>query len=125
MSRRIPLVLSASLLALGLVAPGAGAVSSYCGESGDVCTSVPKRKGVQRLVLGTFSFQGKVKICVTPPKGSRTCKSFTLRTTTAGIYEVDVRWSQYFPNRGSGTYRTTFTPSVTGTRYGPALTFRR
>jgi len=123
MSRVFATVLAAALLAA--VPSSASAVSSWCSETGDACTAVFKRKGVQRLSLRTFSFTGKVKICVTPPTGARTCKSFTLRETNNGINAVDVRWSQHFPNRGAGTYRTTFTPAIIGAKYGPTLTFRR
>ena len=114
-----------AVAALLVAAPSAAAATSWCSPTGDACTSVPKRKGVQRLVLQTFSFTGTVRICVTPPTGSRVCKSFKLRTTEGGIHSVDVRWSAHFPNRGAGAYRVTFTPSATGSKYGPTLTFRR
>lgn len=123
-----PLLASAVITALVLLAAAApaSARSSWCSPSGDACTSVPKRDGVQRLRLGTFSFRGKVKVCVTPPRGSVRCRSFSLREGRRGIYEVDVRWSASFPDRGAGTYRVTFRPDATGGRkYGPTLSFRR
>jgi hypothetical protein len=119
---RAALLLGLAALAIG--APAASAAATWCSESGDSCTSVPNRKGVQRLVLQTFSFGGKVRICVTPPTGTRTCKAFTLRDRS-GLNTVDVRWSSHFPNRGAGSYRVTFTPDATGAKYGPTLTFRR
>jgi hypothetical protein len=104
-----------------LVAPAA-AKETYCSPSGDYCTSVTKLKGVRYLRLGTFSFTGRVKICVRDPTAARACHAFRLRGSK-GIYQVKLIWKRHYPNRGAGTYRVTFFYGAT--RLGPALTFRQ
>lgn len=116
------------LIASGGAAPApAAAASSYCSPTGDYCYSAGVRKGAVRLVLGTFSFRGRVRVCVTPPDGDTPdCRAFRLGKTKNGIYEVDVKWSAHFPRRGPGTYRVTFAPATTGgAKLGPGATFRR
>ena len=103
------------------VAPAA-AKESYCSPTGDYCTSVAKRQGVRYLRLGTFSFTGRVRICVRDPSAARVCHSFRLRRS-GPLYEVKLIWKRHYPNRGAGTYRVTFFYGTT--RLGPVLAFRR
>jgi hypothetical protein len=111
----------------GAAAAPAATASGYCSPTGDYCYSARVRNGAVRLVLGTFSFRGRVRVCVTPPGGGTPdCKAFRLGGTGNGIYEVDVKWSAHFPRRGPGTYRVTFAPAATGgAKLGPGATFRR
>jgi hypothetical protein len=110
-------------LAVAAIAAGtAEARRSYCSPSGDYCTSTARLGGAVFLRVGTFSFRGRVRICVTAPTGNRECRSFLLRRAQGGIYEAKVRWHRHYPNGGAGTYRVRF---FTGTTLlGPVLTFR-
>ena len=112
-------LLVATLGALVLTA-SAAAKESYCSPTGDYCTSVAKLKGVRYLRIGTFSFTGRVKICVKDPTAARVCRSFRL-TGSGGMWEVKLIWKRHYPNRGPGTYRVIF---FYGTRLGPALDFK-
>ncbi len=109
-----------ALAALVLVAP-AGAKESYCSPTGDYCTSVAKLKGVRYLRVGTFSFTGRVKICVKDPTAARVCHSFRL-TRSGSMYQVKLIWKRHYPNRGAGTYAVTFFYGTT--KLGPALDFK-
>ena len=119
MRRLLPL----SLLLLVLAAPAsAEARNSYCSPTGDYCTSVTNRAGSHVLRLATFSFRGRVRVCVEPPRGAGTCKRFLIRKGKAGIYVSSVRWEAHFPDRGPGTYRVRWRKF--GSTLGPALAFR-
>lgn len=115
--------MAVAVAALAL-ASAASAVTgdSYCSPSGDYCTSAARIKGAVVLQLRTFSFRGRVRICVTNPRRQRTCLRFLLRRQRAGIYQVSVKWHRHFPNAGPGVYRVRFFKGTT--RLGPALTFR-
>ena len=118
-----------ALLATGVVtaipvAPAAAA-SSYCApETGDYCYSAVKRSGVVRIGFDTFSFTGKVRVCVTAPTDERTCQRFALKAKKNGINGFTKRWSSFFPNEGKGTYRVTFAPAG-NPKLGPGVTFER
>lgn len=109
----------ALLGALVLVSPAA-AKDRYCSPTGDYCTSVARLGGVRYLRIGTFSFTGRVKICVKAPNAANICRSFRLRKA-GELYQVKVLWKRHYPNRGAGTYRVTF--FLGPTRLGPALAF--
>lgn len=112
-------LVAAAALAL---ASSASAVSGYCSPTGDYCISSTRQAGAVFLQLRTFSFRGRVRICVTNPAARRVCRTFPLRSRPAGVYEVKIRWHRHFPNGGPGTYRVRF---FTGrTRLGPVLDFR-
>ena len=100
------LVLTAAL-ALS-TAPANAAPSKYCSPTGDFCHGWTKRGGPVRLYLDTFSFSGRISICVTTPADKTTCRSFRLRDKPAGIMGVDVRWRAHFPRAGSGIYPAVF-----------------
>ena len=121
MKRLLPLL--CALLLLAALPAGASARSAYCSSSGDVCYSVKKARGDALLRFGTFSFSGRIDICVTAPDRSRRCKTFRLKLDRAGIYMVRVRWSKHFPRRGRGVYRVRFRRG--GANLGPRVGFRR
>jgi cbb3-type cytochrome oxidase cytochrome c subunit len=74
------------------------------------------------LRVGTFSFRGRVRICVTGPRGPRVCHSYPLRALANGMYEAKARWHGNYPSEGAGTYRVAFFWGAT--RLGPVLSFR-
>lgn len=128
MRLRPSLVVLAALAVAGAAGPSpAAAASGYCSPTGDYCYSAPVRKGAVRLVFSTFSFRGRMRVCVRPPAGGTPdCRTFRLRRGSHGIFLIDARWSAHFPRRGPGTYRATFAPlDAGGAALGPGVTFRR
>ena len=115
---RPALAIGVAFAALALAAPVA-ARNSYCSPTGDYCTSAARRNGAVYLRLGTFSFRGRVRICVRHQ--TRVCHSYPLRPSASGLYEVRVRWYGHYPNEGAGTYRVGFFLGTT--RLGPVLGF--
>jgi hypothetical protein len=109
------------LLVAGVLAGSAGAASRYCSPTGDYCTSTTRQSGAVFLRLTTFSFSGRLRICVTDPRSRRVCRTFTLRRH-GGTWQVSVRWHRRYPNGGPGRYRVEFLTG--GTRLGPVLDFR-
>ena len=105
------------------VVPAAQARSSYCSPTGDYCTSVVTKRGAIYLKIGTFSFSGRYRLCVTPPRGKTSCESFRLRAGKYGIYNSAIRWSRHFPRAGKGTYRVKW--KLGRDRLGPLLSFTR
>ncbi|MBA2348881.1 MAG: hypothetical protein H0V81_11365 [Solirubrobacterales bacterium] len=115
-----------ALAALALAPSGAHAATASCSESGDVCYSARKMGGVVRLQFGTFSFSGRVEICVSAPRRSKAdCKTFRLRKPDRmGIHALDVAWSKHFPRRGKGTYRVSFRPTFVEEPFSPRVSFK-
>jgi hypothetical protein len=114
------LLLAAAVLGALVAAAPAAAKTTYCSPTGDYCTSVARIQHVRYLRLSTFSFRGRVKICVRDPRAVRTCHSYLLRKT-GQLFQVKVIWKRHYPNPGPGTYRVTFFLGTT--KLGPALTF--
>lgn len=115
------------LLGLGVLAlpPGASAASAACSRSGDSCYSAERAEGTLRLKFATFSYRGKVKICLRSPRGNRECKTFRLRTPDRfGIREINAKASAHFDFDGKGTYRAYFRPTVNKRSLRPSVTFR-
>jgi hypothetical protein len=112
---------AAALSALALAAPAA-ARTTYCSPSGDFCTSAARIKGIRYLRLSTFSFTGRVRICVRDPASARVCHSFRLRRA-GPLYQVKLVWKRHYPNRGAGLYHVTF--FLGSARLGPVLAFRQ
>ena len=77
--------------------------------------------GAFELELQAFDFAGGYRLCVTPPRGERTCRHLTLRRS-GGRADSRVGWRERFPDRGRGRYLVT--RSREGQRLGPALAFR-
>jgi hypothetical protein len=120
--RRVAFAIVAAA-ALVPTAASAAPRTSYCSPSGDYCTSVKRQGDDFVLRIGTFAFSGRYRLCVTPPRGARTCKPFRLREQDAGINGSSVRWSRNFPAAGPGRYRVAWRKF--GNRLGPRLGFRR
>jgi hypothetical protein len=109
------------LLAPLAAPPAADARSDYCSPTGDYCISVERHRSDFHLRLGTFSFTGRVTICVIPPRGGTTCRSFPLHRRSDGLRAVGVHWREHFPSRGPGTYQVRF--RAAGGNLGPRLSF--
>lgn len=123
---RIALVL-VSLAAVAFAAPGAAAekqrIASYCSPSGDVCYGIFNDSGTIRFQLTLAArYFARYRVCVRPPTGATTCRSFPVKKTGA-VYGGAVRWQKNFPPRGPGTYRVRWRLGTQA--LGPALTFRR
>lgn len=110
--------------ALFLVPAGpAAARSSYCSPTGDYCVSARNKGSDVLLRIGTFSFQGRYRLCVRAPNGEATCRRFRLFETRDGIYASSKGWSRHFPNEGKGIYRVRW--QYGGSNLGPRLSFLR
>lgn len=123
---RVVLALACGTLALASAATAAPdrRIASYCSPSGDVCYGIFSDPGnVTRFQLTLAArYFGRYRICVKPPSGAATCKSFPVKKT-GRVFGGAVKWDRNFPtNRGPGRYRVTW---LLGTqRLGPALFFR-
>jgi hypothetical protein len=117
---RLVLAAAAAMGALAF-AGSAAAGTSYCSPTGDYCTSVARVHGIRYLRMSTFSFSGRVKICLRAPAAGRTCNTFPLRKI-GPLWQVKVLWKRRYPNRGAGLYRVSF--FFGATRLGPVLRFR-
>ncbi len=96
---------------------------AYCSPTGDYCKNAQSFGRTARLRLGTFSFDGPYRLCVTSPDASRECREFPLsRPDRFGIRSSSVAWEGNFPNRGAGVYQAEW--SLGGTRLGPVLPFQ-
>jgi hypothetical protein len=109
-------------VAVGVFVPAAPAAArtAYCSRTGDFCTSVARLKGVRYLRLSTFSFTGRVRICIKDPTAARVCRRFRL-WHSGQLYVVKLIWRRQFPSRGAGAYRVSF--FLGPTRLGPVLAF--
>jgi hypothetical protein len=97
-------------------------IASYCSETGDLCFGVLDRSGAVSLEIDTFArYFDRYFLCVRPPRGSTTCKSFSIRKV-GRLYTSKVRWYGNFPARGAGTYVVTW--KLRAHALGPALKFR-
>jgi hypothetical protein len=103
-------------------ASSAAAGTTYCSPTGDYCTSVARQHGLRYLRMSTFSFSGRVKICVRDPTKARVCHAFPLHKS-GPLWQVKVLWKRNYPNRGTGLYRVSF--FFGPTRLGPVLRFRQ
>ena len=117
-------LLLAALAATGALAfaGSSAAGTTYCSPTGDYCTSVARLHGLRYLRMSTFSFTGRVKICVRDPSRARVCRTFRLRKA-GELWQVKVLWKRRYPNRGAGLYRVSF--FFGPTRLGPVLLFRQ
>ena len=98
-------------------------IASYCSPSGDVCYGVFDDSGTIRFQLTLAArYFARYRICVRPPRGATTCRSFPVKKTGAA-YGGAVRWQRNFPSRGAGVYRVRWRLGTQA--LGPALTFRQ
>lgn len=98
-----------------------GRIASRCSASGDVCYGVFDDRGTIRFQLTLAAkYFTRYRICVRPPRGATTCKSFPVKKT-GPLYGGAVRWNLNFPFRGLGRYRVTW--RLGAQALGPALVF--
>lgn len=103
-------------------AAGPRAIASYCSKSGDLCYGILNRDGAVSLEIDTFArYFDRYVLCVEPPRGARSCKSFPIRKA-GRVYASKVRWHLNFPARGPGAYKVTW--RLRAQALGPALEFR-
>jgi hypothetical protein len=98
-------------------------IASYC-SGREVCYGIFRDAGnVTRFQLTlAFRYFGRYRICVKPPTGAVTCKSFPVRRT-GRTFGGAVKWDRNFPtNRGPGRYRVTWLQGAW--KLGPPLYFR-
>ena len=97
-------------------------IASYCSSSGDLCYDVLNRSGAVSLELRTFArYFDRYNLCVRPPQGASTCRSFPIRKSGA-FYVSRVRWHLNFPARGPGSYTVSW--RLKANALGPQLRFR-
>jgi hypothetical protein len=111
-----------AIAGLCVLAPSAGAQTSYCSPSGDLCTGIVRPGDDAILRIATFAHRGRYRLCVTAPDGSRTCKRFRLRRISGDLHGSRVGWRRHFPHEGPGVYRVRWQQS--GGNLGPRLRFR-
>jgi hypothetical protein len=121
---RVALAVSC-LAALGFAVPGTAAderrIRGYCSPSGDLCYGIFNDSGTIRFQLTLVErYFTRYRICVRPPTGATTCRSFPVKKTGA-TYGGAVRWQRNFPARGPGVYRVRWRLGTQA--LGPALTF--
>jgi hypothetical protein len=117
----------ACLAAAVFAAPGLSAderrIRGYCSPSGDLCYGIFNDAGTIRFQLTLVErYFARYRICVRPPRGATTCRSFPVRKT-GPTFGGAVRWQRNFPDRGVGVYRVRWRLGTQA--LGPALTFRR
>lgn len=97
-------------------------IASYCSPTGDICYGVVNRSGAVSLEISTVAqYFSRYFLCVKPPRGTSTCRSFPIRRS--GPYYVSrVRWHLNFPGHGRGTYDVTW--RLKTSPLGPRLGFR-
>jgi hypothetical protein len=95
--------------------------NGHCSESGDVCQSTQKRKGVRRLNIGLAAkYFSRYRLCVVAPDDSREC--IKRRITDQGAsYGDSVNWSTHFSDKGEGEYDVIWRQG--GSRLGEVLGF--
>lgn len=118
-----------SLAALTLVsatsvaAEPSGRVAGYCSSSGDVCYGIFNDSGSIRFQLTLAArYFGRYRICVRPPTGATTCRSFPVRRT-GSLFGGAVKWERNFPDRGPGRYYVRW--RLGANALGPRLSFRK
>lgn len=88
----------------------------------DLCFAVVNRSGAVSLEISTFArYFDRYALCVEPPRGANTCRSFPIRKVGA-FYISRVRWHRNFPPRGQGVYIVSW--KLKTNPLGPRLKFR-
>lgn len=100
-----------------------GRIASRCSVSGDVCYGVFRDPGNVirfQLTLAAKYFI-RYRICVTPPRGATTCRSFPVKRV-GSQFGGAVKWNRNFPSNGPGRYRVQWKQGAQ--TLGPGLSFR-
>ena len=114
-------VASAMVVALSPTARASHRPDSYCSESGDVCQSTTRVDGIRKLRVSLAAkYFDRYRLCVIPPEGSRTCKTFEIHKQ-GGVYGDTVGWRKHFPDEGNGAYTVVWKSG--GDRFGEKLGF--
>lgn len=93
-------------------------------SSEDVCQSTTKVDGIRKLrVTLAAKYFDRYNLCVIPPDGSRTCKTFEIHKQ-GDAYGDAVGWRKHFPDEGNGGY-TVVWKMTNGDRFGEKLGFHR
>ena len=88
----------------------------YCHPEGDFCYEVERVDGRRVLSLSSSVFQGRYKVCVTAPDGSRRCRTSRLeRVESSEIYTDSIVW----PAEAPGAYSARWKKA--GDNLGPRL----
>ena len=96
--------------------------NGYCSESGDLCQSTSKVRGVRLLQIGSAAgYFETYRLCVRGPSGERNCKRFSMEADDGGTYWSTVRWRRHFLSEGAGVYVVTW--HALGQRIGARLGF--
>jgi hypothetical protein len=101
-------------------------LARYCSQTGDLCYGIFRQERLDRIVFQITTqerYFRSYRICVRAPTGVRKCRNFPLNRQTP-VYGSHVYWRRYFGDHGPGMYQVTW-KLQTGTRMGPALSFRR
>jgi hypothetical protein len=86
------------------------------------CWSI-KREGREAILrFATYGPPTPYPLCVIPPAGRQTCRTFAMSPDREGLQVSRVRWSKHFPDRGHGIYRVRWRDNP---RVPAALSFRR
>ena len=120
--RKIMLVAAAGAL-VATMSPTARAdhrPNEYCSE--DICQSTTKVDGIRKLRVSLAAkYFDRYRLCVIPPEGARTCKTFEIHKQ-GGVYGDTVGWRKHFPDEGNGAY-TVVWRMTNGDRFGEKLGF--
>jgi hypothetical protein len=79
----------------------------YCAPGGDFCESVFDQHG-SRYIGVYVSSDRRIRLCITAPSGTRTCRELRLRDDGDGTYSLIFRWASRFPHQQQGTYVARF-----------------
>jgi hypothetical protein len=113
----------------GALGAGAGAASAangdrvQCAPEDAWCIAVFHKTDHRiHLELAGFQVSGRYRLCVTPPKRSETCRSFTLRPQGNGANISSVIFTRNFPHATHGRYHVRWIYG--GRQLGRTLAFR-
>jgi len=126
--KRVALLALIALSAATWSAAPAGAeskvVDSYCSPTGDFCQGIYREDGRLRARLTTFSFTGKIQLCLrgTDSSSSRDCKKFVLRDNE-DLFLSSVALAKHFDISAPGRYAVSW--RYRGTRIGETLHFNK
>ena len=121
---RILLALLFGAVAFTIAAPAPAVtkpVARYCSATGDVCYAVVRKSGAVYLELTTYArYFLRYRLCVKPPRGATTCRSFPMRRR-GQFYTSSVLWHKNYPGRGHGRHVVSWKLEQP---LGPTLAFR-